>query len=202
MQELIIETATKHFIKYGFKTFTMDDLAKQLGMSKKTLYEHYSSKSELVQACLDEMMRDLQDCRNFTEGNGNIIENVFNSQQEFIEKYEVTNACPVWDLKKYYPKQHEYMREQFRKFHREFAEKLIDRGLAEGLFRENIDKDFAKVFFHSMNNVKDELEFFPELNFSMSYIAKKEFEYFIRILANEKGMRELERILEKDRNNS
>ena len=53
MKEDIVKRALNDFMQYGFKTFTMDDLANKMGMSKKTLYEHFPSKQDLVDACLD-----------------------------------------------------------------------------------------------------------------------------------------------------
>lgn len=201
MQKLIIKTATEHFFKYGFKNFTMDDLAHKLGMSKKTLYGYYASKSDLVQACLDELLNELEDNKCFTQGNGNVIKNVFDSLHAFVEKYQMVNACPIWDLKKYYPKQHEHMRKRFRKIDYEFGEELINKGITEGLFRTNIDKEFTKAFFHGMGAMKEDPEIFPESQFSFWEVIQKEMQYFIRILVNEKGMKELEKILENKDDN-
>ena len=77
MKEDIVKRALNDFMQYGFKTFTMDDLANKMGMSKKTLYEHFPSKQDLVDACLDYALE--MSCTNvttFVQGEVSVIENV------------------------------------------------------------------------------------------------------------------------------
>ena len=64
MKEDIVKRTLNDFMQYGFKTFTMDDLANKMGMSKKTLYEHFPSKQDLVDACLDYALEII--CTNLT----------------------------------------------------------------------------------------------------------------------------------------
>ena len=74
MKEEIVKRALNDFMQYGFKTFTMDDLASKMGISKKTLYEHFPSKNDLVEAVLDYAL-DMS-CKNveaFVQGDGSVI---------------------------------------------------------------------------------------------------------------------------------
>lgn len=198
MKQVIIKRATEDFIRYGFKSFTMDDLANELGMSKKTLYEYYKSKNDLVEACLESFLADFDEnmcC--LIKGEGNIIQNIFRGNQETIEKYKITSTRPLWELKKYYPKQHEKFQTQFYKKDNEFIDNILNQGISEGLFRENIDREFVKAFFYGMNRMKEDPEIFPETKFDFKTIIQTKFEYLIRILANENGLKELEKVLAK-----
>ena len=82
MKEDIVKRALNDFMQYGFKTFTMDDLANKMGMSKKTLYEYFPSKNDLVEATLDYALEI--SCKNadtFVQGEGFVIENVYRNQK-------------------------------------------------------------------------------------------------------------------------
>ena len=69
MKEEIVKNALNNFMQYGFKTFTMDDLASTMGMSKKTLYEHFPSKHNLVEAVLDYALEmSCTNVENFIQG--------------------------------------------------------------------------------------------------------------------------------------
>lgn len=197
MKEHIINKATEEFIQYGFKSFTMDDLAQKLGMSKKTLYEYYPSKNELVSACIEQVIHNVETNCWTLEGGGNVIENLFYMQKKFIESYKLKNNRPLWELKKYYPKLYEKMEVRLRQIDDKHIEILINKGLKEGLFRKNIDVRFIKCFFYGIIKMKDDPNVYPETDFSYLQIIQKQIEYLIRILSNEKGLNELENILTK-----
>ena len=110
MKEEIVKRALNDFMQYGFKTFTMGDLANKMGMSKKTLYEHFPSKSDLVEATLDYALE--MSCKNadaFVQGEGSVIENVYRNQKKVQEVFNINNDRPIWELQKYYPKTYERM---------------------------------------------------------------------------------------------
>ena len=96
MKEDIVKRALNDFMQYGFKTFTMDDLANKMGMSKKTLYEHFPSKQDLVDACLDYALE--MSCTNvttFIEGEGSVIENVCRNQKKVQEVFNINSDRPI-----------------------------------------------------------------------------------------------------------
>ena len=127
MKEEIVKRALNEFMQYGFKTFTMDDLANKMGMSKKTLYEHFSSKQDLVDACLDYALE--MSCTNvttFVQGEGSVIENVYRNQKKVQEVFNINSDRPIWELQKYYPKTYERMESEFAKTDGLFIENLIE----------------------------------------------------------------------------
>ena len=84
MKEEIVKRALEEFMHYGFKSFTMDDLAHKLGMSKKTLYELFPSKTDLVESTLDYVLQmTCKNIENFVQGEGSVIENVFRNEEQF-----------------------------------------------------------------------------------------------------------------------
>ena len=200
MKEDIVKRALADFMKYGFKTFTMDDLANGLGMSKKTLYEYFPSKNDLVEACLDYALE--MSCTNvttFIEGEGSVIENVYRNQKKVQEVFNINSDRPIWELQKYYPKTYERMESEFAKSDALFIDKLLEKGWQEGLFRKDINVNFYKVFYTSVQRLRSITHTFPEREFPFWETIYTILEYFFRILVNEKGLKELERVLEQER---
>jgi len=200
MKEDIVKRALNDFMQYGFKIFTMDDLANKMGMSKKTLYEHFPSKQDLVDACLDYALE--MSCTNvttFVQGEGSVIENVYRNQKKVQEVFNINSDRPIWELQKYYPKTYERMESEFAKTDVLFIDKLLEKGWQEGLFRKDINVNFYKVFYTSVQRLRSITHTFPEREFPFWEIIYTILEYFFRILVNEKGLKELERVLEQER---
>ena len=200
MKEDIVKRALNDFMQYGFKTFTMDELANKMGMSKKTLYEHFPSKQDLVDACLDYALE--MSCTNvttFVQGEGSVIENVYRNQKKVQEVFNINSDRPIWELQKYYPKTYERMKSEFAKTDALFIDKLLEKGWQEGLFRKDINVNFCKVFYTSVQRLRSITHTFPEREFPFWETIYTILEYFFRILVNEKGLKELERVLEQER---
>lgn len=192
----IIPRALGYFLQYGFKTFTMDDLAHNLGISKKTLYEQFASKQILVDACLDYALE--MSCKR-TElclvGEGSVIENIFMGQKEIKNFFNMKSWRPLWELKRYFPKTYERMDVAFAKSDVLFIDQLIEKGLKEGFFRENINIKFYKQFYTQVQRLRSFENAFDEKDFPFWETVYTMMEYFFRIIVNEKGMKELERVL-------
>ena len=200
MKEDIVKRALNDFMQYGFKTFTMDDLANKMGMSKKTLYEYFPSKQDLVDAALDYALE--MSCTNvttFVQGEGSVIENVYRNQKKVQEVFNINSDRPIWELQKYYPKTYERMEGEFAKTDALFIDKLLEKGWQEGLFRKDINVNFYKIFYSSVQRLRSITHTFPEREFPFWEIIYTILEYFFRILVNEKGLKELERVLEQER---
>lgn len=192
----IIPRAFEYFMQYGFKTFTMDDLAHNLGISKKTLYEQFASKQILVDACLDYALE--MSCKRtelFLVGEGSVIENIFMRQKEIKNFFNMKSWRPLWELKRYFPKTYERMDVAFAKSDALFIDQLIEKGLKEGFFRENINIKFYKQFYTQVQRLRSFENAFDERDFPFWETIYTMMEYFFRIIVNEKGMKELERVL-------
>ena len=197
MKEEIVKRALNDFMQYGFKTFTMDDLASKMGISKKTLYEHFPYKNDLVEAVLDYAL-DMS-CKNveaFVQGDGSVIENVYRNQKKVKEIFNINSDRPIWELQKYYSKTYERMEIEFAKSNARFIDKLLEKGWQEGLFREDINVNFYKTFYSSVQRLRSVANTFPEREYPFWDTIYTLMEYFFRILVNEKGMKELERVLQ------
>ena len=198
MKEEIVKRALEEFMHYGFKSFTMDDLAHKLGMSKKTLYELFPSKTDLVESTLDYVLQmTCKNIENFVQGEGSVIENVFRNERTVQTTFNIKSGRPIWELQKYYSKTYERMDKEFIEADCLFVDKVMERGIQEGLFREDINLKFFKIFYTDVQRMKAQSELFPETEFSFWETIYTIIEYFFRILVNEKGLKELERVLKE-----
>ena len=200
MKEDIVKRALADFMKYGFKTITMDDLANGLGMSKKTLYEYFPSKNDLVEACLDYALEiSCKNAENFVQGEGSVIENVYRNQKKVLEIFNINSDRPIWELQKYYPKTYKRMESEFAKTDTLFVDKLLEKGWEEGLFSKDINVAFYKIFYTYVQRLRSVTDVFPEKEFPFWETIYTILEYFFRIIVNEKGLKELERVLDRER---
>ncbi len=143
-QEKILKVALELFFKFGIKRITMDDIAKELGMSKKTIYQFYKEKDDLVnQLVVIEMQKKeclFNDLENVAKDPIHEMMLISIAMSEMMQ-----NINPIFflDLQKFYPKA--FM--QFQKFKEECAFKdilrNIKRGKELGYYRPEIDEDFA-----------------------------------------------------------
>ena len=198
MKHSITQKALTYFLQYGFKTFTMDNLANSLGISKKTLYEQFASKNDLVEATLDYALEmTCHQVDKFVSGEGSVIENVFRNQREVQNLFDFNSSKPIWELKKYFPKTYERMDIEFTKSDALFIDKLLEKGWEEGLFREDINVSFYKVFYTNVQRMRTFSDTFDEKEFPFWDTVYTIMEYFFRIIVNEKGLQELEKTLKK-----
>ena len=198
MKEDITQKALFYFMQYGFKSFTMDDLANGLGISKKTLYEQFASKNDLVEAALDYALEmTCHQVDKFVSGEGSVIENVFRNQREVQNLFDFNSTKPIWELKKYFPKTYERMDIEFTKSDALFIDKLLEKGWEEGLFRKDINVSFYKVFYSSVQRLHTFSDTFDDKEFPFWDTTYTIMEYFFRIIVNEKGLQELEKTLKK-----
>jgi AcrR family transcriptional regulator len=146
-QEKILKTSLELFFKYGIKRVTMDDIAKELGMSKKTIYHFYNEKDELVnQLCEMEMVG--QECI-FNEISSNANDPIHEIMLISLKMREMMqNINPIFflDLQKFYP----VAFERFQKFKRECAYKNvydnIKKGQQLGVYRADLDVEFTSKY--------------------------------------------------------
>ena len=158
---------------------------------------HFPSKNDLVEAVLDYALdMSCKDVEAFVQGDGSVIENVYRNQKKVKEIFNINSDRPIWELQKYYSKTYERMEIEFAKSDARFIDKLLEKGWKEGLFREDINVNFYKTFYSSVQRLRSVANTFPEREFPFWDTIYTLMEYFFRILVNEKGMKELERVLQ------
>ena len=147
VKQRIIEEASELFGRSGVKSITMDDLARHLGISKRTIYENFKDKEELLIACVDAFHEENFEMQQkaFLEAN-NVADAILvilqkNAGPEAQRQFNLIN-----DIRKYYP---QVFREhaRFQIDQRRKMEQLIQRGINEGVFRDDLNPEIIALFF-------------------------------------------------------
>jgi TetR/AcrR family transcriptional regulator, cholesterol catabolism regulator len=152
VKDRIVQGSLKQFMQYGFRNVSMDDIASNLGMSKKTLYQHFAEKDELVEAALEyDIEIDQKDCIMCTTTSDNAIAEVYNIIDVVAEQLRDMNPMVLYEMQKFHPKAFQ----RFQRHKDEFILKMIHqnllRGIEEGLYREDINVEvLAKFRLESM----------------------------------------------------
>ncbi len=196
MRDKIINTSTELFLNLGFKSVTMDDIANEMGISKKTIYVHFENKTKLVEAVtfnVFENICDGIDC--ICNASHNPIEELYDIKMFVMNYLKNERTSPQYQLKKYYPQIFQRLQlKQFEKMHISVKES-IQKGVDTGLFRSNIDVDFiSRMYFNGMSGIKD-VSIFPQELFSMEYLMENYLEYHLRAICSEKGLQTLTKFI-------
>jgi len=188
MRDKIIHKSKELFLTLGFKSVTMDDIANELGISKKTIYVHFSNKTKLVEAVTFHLFDTICDgIDDICDNAPNPIEELYSIKMFVMQHLKNEKTSPQYQLKKYYPQIHDQLKfKQFEKMHNSVQESL-QQGVATGVFRDNIDVNFiSRMYFTGMTGIKDNM-FFPPEEFQMEYLMESYLEYHLRAIVTEKG---------------
>ncbi|PQV48435.1 TetR family transcriptional regulator [Jejuia pallidilutea] len=189
MKEKILTGATDLFLNYGFKSVTMDDIANKLGMSKKTIYQHFDNKTKLVQASTMHLFTFISngiDC--ICNLNKNPIEEIYGIKEFVMEHLKDEKSSPQYQLQKYYPRIFKTLKEKQFSVMQNCVVNNLNRGVKEGLYREDINVDFiSRIYFNTMMIIKDN-DLFPREKFSVFMIMNNYLEYHLRGICTPKGL--------------
>ncbi|MDC6366285.1 MULTISPECIES: TetR/AcrR family transcriptional regulator [Flavobacteriaceae] len=196
MREKILHKATELFLNLGFKSVTMDDLAHEMGISKKTIYSNFENKTKLVEECTLDLFWAI------SNGIDKIIAQAKNPIEELYEIKKFVMLCmkdqkssPQYQLQKYYPKIHDTIK---RKQYEVMSVCVIDnvkRGIKTGIYRENLNPEFiARIYFAGGNSIKDN-SLFPSDKFLLSELMDSYLEYHIRGIVTPEGRKILNSII-------
>jgi AcrR family transcriptional regulator len=197
----IIERSAQLFLKNGVKSVTMDDVASNLGISKKTLYVHFKDKNELVKAILSakiELDRNFC-CQKKIEAE-NAIDELFLISKFVLEQIGNINPVVFFDLKKYHPEGWQIMVEHKWGFILNSIRENIDRGIQEGIYRDNIDREIvARLYVASTDTIMGG-EVFPWPEFRFDSVFIETLRFTIRGMASENGIIYLTERIKKEKN--
>lgn len=143
-QEKILKSSLALFFKYGIKHVTMDDIAKELGMSKKTIYQFYKEKDDLVnQLCDMELKEHECDFDDFNKNATDPIHEIMLISEKMRSMMQNINPIFFMDLQKFYPTA--FSRFQSFKENSAYKNILINikRGIEEGVYRADLDPEFV-----------------------------------------------------------
>ncbi len=193
MKEKIIKKATDMFLKLGFKSVTMDDIACEMCISKKTIYKYFHNKEVLIEEATEIVHQNIHvTIDEIISRNYNAIEENFEIRKMLKSFFQTSDNSPVYQLKRHYPEIYEKMMDNEIEDCNSMFKQNIEKGITQGLYRGGLDIDNIVQFYYTLVfTIKENTQ-------SESASLKKEIlalEYHTRAIATPKGIEELEKQL-------
>lgn len=195
-KEKILQKATESFLNYGFKSVTMDDLAHQLGISKKTIYTHFKNKTSLVEAATIGLFCQVSEGIDQICAVGkNPIEELYEIKKFVMLHLKNEKTSPQYQLQKYYPKIHDSLKQKQFGVMQSCVMENIKRGMDMGIYRANLNVGFvSRIYYSGVTSIKDH-RLFPLEEFAMDQLMDHYLEYHLRGIVTPAGRKILNNII-------
>jgi AcrR family transcriptional regulator len=184
----IIQEAKALFMKLGIRSVSMDDIASHLGMSKKTIYQLFTDKDELVDNVIEADIQKIEsDCIVCCEMSADAIDEIFKTMEMVVVQFRKMNPMVLFDLHKYHYRSYEKFMKHKNIFLLEIINKNLTKGVNEGLYRQDIKIDILSRFRLESMMLAFNMETFPPDRFNILEVTLEIIEHFLYGLATEKG---------------
>lgn len=199
LDERLMEAARSLFMKYGIKSITMEDITRELGISKKTLYQVVSNKEELVTKVLQhKMQEDLATLKRIKAESIDAIDEMLKITRYILGTLHDLSPTAVFDLNKYYGATWKQIQGSHHRHLFELIRANLQRGIKQGLYRSKINPDIiARLYVAKSSLIVDE-EIFPARDFNLSDLFEETIAYHMHGVASSKGLALLEKHLHEN----
>jgi hypothetical protein len=194
MKEKIISKAAELFLKLGFKSVTMDDIANEMCISKKTIYKFFCNKEILIEESTEMVHQTIHESINtIAAKNYNAIKENFEIKKMFKEMFKSGENSPAYQLKKHYPEIYNtVMSREINECNTVFKQNIV-KGIQQGLYRENLNIDIYVRFYY---NLIFSIHGMASTEKESQKLELEALEYHTRAMATLSGIAELEKQLQ------
>lgn len=194
VKEKILAKASELYLSLGVRNVTMDTLASELGISKRTIYELFTDKDELVIQCIRYMiMEQGKKHLEIIRASDNVIDALFRIMKTQDDQRKSYPKVFIEDIKKYFPSVFSAFyacKADLKKYSASYA--LLERGVKEEIFRTDLRIDLVDTFIHETITILHTSERIHLLNPSPKDIFLNTFLPYLRGISTEKGLRLIE----------
>ena len=188
----LLEAATSVFMRFGIRSVNMDDMARHLGVSKKTLYQYFKDKDELVdRAVSGYCMRESKEINEICGRSLNAIDENLEIMKCMLGILKNVHASVQYDLEKYYPEISSRMKEDRARSVFECMLRNLKKGQKEGLYRKDFSAEIIAKFYIGRIDLIFNQQLFPESTYKLTELYEEVFRYHIMGIASEKGQQYL-----------
>jgi AcrR family transcriptional regulator len=188
VREKIQKGAEDLFMRYGVRSISMDDIARHLSVSKKTLYQHFADKEDIVTVtCQAHLERNSEEFRAITKQARNAIEELHLLSVCLKKNMEDMNPSLLFDLQKYHPTAWKKWLDFKNETIRESVVRNLRQGIEEGYFRPGMDPEVIAAVRMELVQLAFNEEIFPRERFRLPEVQMQIFEHFVFGLLTEKG---------------
>lgn len=187
-KQRILSKAEELFMKFGIRSVSMDDIANHLGMSKKTLYQYFADKDELVLGVvdghIDKMETECSSCRLDAK---DAIHEIFLTMEHIMEQFSNMNPMVLYDLEKFHFRAYQRFREHKDKFLLQIIRDNIEWGIKDELYRADVNVDVLSKFRIESMMAPFNVVVFPPGKYNLATTSEIILENFTYGLATIKG---------------
>ena len=177
------------FLRYGIKSISMDDVARELGISKKTLYQFVDSKDDLVNKMLERHIdEEKKQCDQLFHVAGNAVEEMFLVIDNNAQQLQQMKANIVYDLQKYHRDAWEMIRDFQRSFLYTIIRKNLERGISEGLYRSDINVDIVAKMHIALSFQMFDEDIFPQNAYPKAGLFREFLLHYLYGIVSDKGL--------------
>lgn len=198
-QRILIQ-ALQLFMRYGIRNVSMDDIAKELGISKKTIYQSFKDKAEIVMA-VSNMQHDEEKrvMESFANQAVDALEETWLVMQYLNKTLKDVSPLLIYELQKYYPEAWHLHLNSSDSFHVEMIVKNLEKGIKEGIYRADIHTEIIARMRMAMVDSLFNSRWFPSHEFDLKEIHTQTFHFFLHGLLTEKGKERLMQLKNNER---
>ena len=194
----LIAHAATLFANNGCKAITMDDISNSMGISKRTIYEHFKDKEALLEACLHYFFEQgKMDIKQILQSSDNIIAAIFklleNTSKLFFQmKFNFFN-----EVQKYYPDTHTNTIKVYKQLHLDNTEKLLQKGIADGIVSKDLNPTIISVLINEVFVMVVQREIFDDYGYDKKTAMHTCMNCITRGMLTEKGIRVLDKHIDE-----
>lgn len=195
VRERILQTAARMMSEVGITSVTMDLIARECGISKRTLYEQIADKRTLVwESFAYKWEQERKISETILAGATDIQEGLLKIYLRRRAEFKKSSKVFIYDLRRLYPELDKRYREMHREAMKDFVD-FLERGVQAGLYRDDIDLTVATMLFYiETNRIKDDVAFFPEET-NLVEICDTAFITFVRGISTLRGIEIMDRFI-------
>ena len=188
ISDQLLTKALELFKRYGIRSVTMDEISGQCGISKKTIYQHFSDKDHLVKTSVQQMLGLVQQgCTRFAAASDNAIHEMFMAMDMIREIFSDVNPAMLYDLRKYHYTAYQELDAHKKNFMRGMVEQNLARGQQEGLYREDIKVPVMVELHNSLTSIIFEQDGFAKMPYGIADIQIEIITHYLYGLSTPKG---------------
>ena len=175
-------------MQYGVRSVSMDDIANNLGMSKKTVYQYYADKDELVEAVVDGHINEVQaECLGCRNNAKDAVHEIFLTMEHIMEELSNMNPMLLYDLEKFHYRSYQRFRTYKDKFLAEVIRKNLEWGMKEELYRSDLNLEVMVKFRLESLMIPFNVAVFPPGKYNLAVVSQHIIEHFLYGVATVKG---------------
>ncbi|HEX6334039.1 MAG TPA: TetR/AcrR family transcriptional regulator [Flavisolibacter sp.] len=193
-KERILVKSHELFNRYGIRSVSMDDISVQLGMSKKTLYQFYADKDELVGEVIATVLESNKNrCLCDKKAAENAVHEIFLAYDMMQEMFSKMNPAVIFDLEKYHPAVYGKFEEHRNSFLYQMIRSNLEKGIKEELYRPDIDVDVLTRFRIESVFLPFDSDIFPNNRTHLMHIEQQLLDHFIYGIVTAKGQKMIQK---------